>query len=243
MANSTMISPNMIVSTDLVLNHTRPTFTEIGDIDFKNLDPISVKNCRLDDYLKHNSSPITDYLNQMSPLFDGDILVDVKFHSLTEGSITCIPGWHIDGSLLTSVNFKPEQYLLYVCGDSAMTEFCEDIITVPKSRDSIKAIHRYEASKISQLKSGWNAKYDATNMHRGTQSATTGERLLIRMMTSHVIKGSSYESSIFTPFNSQLRPMTDAEIEQAALDDPDAQPMTEEQLAKARRRVPRVNRK
>ena len=36
-----------------------------------------------------------------------------------------------------------------------------------------------------------------------------------------------------------MRPMTDAEVEAAALADPDAQPMTPEQLAKARR-VPRV---
>lgn len=35
--------------------------------------------------------------------------------------------------------------------------------------------------------------------------------------------------------SSPLRPMTDAEIERAALDDPDAQPLTEEHLAKARR--------
>jgi putative transcriptional regulator len=36
-----------------------------------------------------------------------------------------------------------------------------------------------------------------------------------------------------------IRPMTDAEIEAAAADDPDARPMTAEQLATARR-VPRV---
>jgi putative transcriptional regulator len=36
-----------------------------------------------------------------------------------------------------------------------------------------------------------------------------------------------------------MRPMTDAEVEAAALADPDAQPMTPEQLARVRR-VPRV---
>jgi len=36
-----------------------------------------------------------------------------------------------------------------------------------------------------------------------------------------------------------MRPMTEAEVEAAALADPDAQPMTPEQLARARR-VPRV---
>lgn len=42
------------------------------------------------------------------------------------------------------------------------------------------------------------------------------------------------------PFpNAPMRPMTDAEIEAAALADPDARPMTEAELSKARR-VPRV---
>ncbi len=183
----------------ITLNKNPISIEQFGDIDYFDLDRISVKNCYMDDYLDRSANrPIKDFLVKNSCLFQGKVLIDVKFHEFKKSAIPCIPGWHIDGSVLQGSK-SIEQYLLYICGTVSFTEFCNDEFEVPCELKSVPSIKSFEAKSITKLKSGEMAKYDGTNMHRGSPSGSSGSRLLIRMMTSETITGLSYHNSIFRP--------------------------------------------
>ena len=175
-------------------------------MDLGSMPPISVKNCKLDSYLEESQNPhIAQFLGAASNYLDQDreILVDVKFHDPQVGGTPALPGWHVDGSTLMgrSMKKRKEQYLLYVVGDSAMTEFCLDRIDVdhgPKGLQQI-AEHRATPARCFKLRSGFFVTYDSLQMHRATQAEESGKRLLIRLMASDTILGLPYERAIFNP--------------------------------------------
>jgi hypothetical protein len=189
---------------NLVLNQNEVRISDVGELDFKDLAPESVKNCRFESYIQFGNPRITQFmldLTAYTPFHRLDTIVDVKFHDLPPDNHTCIPGWHIDGSLLSSSNAIPEQYLLYVCGEDSMTEFCLDRVEVPKSLDAVAIIKAHKDEGVFRMRSGQAIRYDGLQMHRGTPAGKGGKRLLIRLMTSPVIRGQSYRQSVFEPYN------------------------------------------
>jgi len=175
-------------------------------MDLGSMPPISVKNCTLDSYLDESQNPeIVSFLDTAAALLDQDrtILVDVKFHDLQAGDTPALPGWHVDGSTLIKRGMKKrkEQYVLYVVGDVAMTEFCLDQIEVDPGPKGIQQIaeHRANPARCFKLRSGFYATYDSLQMHRATPAEESGKRLLIRLMASDTILGLPYDRAIFNP--------------------------------------------
>jgi hypothetical protein len=194
---------------EVILNKNAVEITEIGNIDFKNLEPISVKNCSYLEYMKYGENIIKDFIQNIKSSYfekfsDEKILIDVKFHNLRKNQYPCIPGWHIDGSLLFSKKSFFETYVLYICGDTSFTEFCHDEIIVPRAASSIDLIKQHDGKNISALSSGQIAFYNSTNMHRGVKSEIDGKRLLIRVMHSDIIRKVSYKDSIFQPIRATI---------------------------------------
>jgi hypothetical protein len=183
-------------------------------MDISSMSPISVRNCTLDSYLLNSeNTEIIGFLSRVAHYLMREvlptgpwpskprILVDVKFHDLQVDQIPAIPGWHIDGSSLAQPEGPRERYLLYVCGPSAMTEFCMSQLEVPAGQEGKAKIAEYEAPyyECFKLSSGDFISYDSRQMHRATPAEESGKRLLIRIMHSDTIPGLPYERAIFNP--------------------------------------------
>ena len=190
------------MTTDLVLNKNKPVFRRWGDLNPKDFDPISVKNCKIEDYLSHGSkNAIHSFIEKMQGEYfrEKNVLVDVKFHDIRENVYPCLPGWHTDGSFYEHKSYVEEKYLLYITGDVCSTEFCLDEVEFPLEKQTRTSMLNHNAKEIVSLPFGSFVLYNSTNIHRGTKSTQAGHRLLIRLMSSPRIKGSSYEQALFTP--------------------------------------------
>jgi len=130
-----------------------------------------------------------------------NVLVDVKFHDIQANVVPCLPGWHTDGSLFEVENASLEKYLLYISGEVCPTEFCLDPLIYPQERASRQTMKNYQAKNTISLPFDSFVQYDSTAMHRGTKSTKAGHRLLIRVMSSNIIRGSNFNQAVYKPFN------------------------------------------
>ena len=153
-----------------------------------NLNIISCKNAALEDALKfYAGTLIADRLKYLSQFLSGTHrhqLVDVKYHSLKEGIVPCIPGWHVDGG-----PGVPSEYVLCVAG-SSHTEFYTGNLTLSFNGNT-KQFCRQMSTMIPgptfALQDWQIVKYNHLAPHRGGSAEKAGPRLLLRLMESDTI--------------------------------------------------------
>jgi hypothetical protein len=145
------------------------------------------------------NSSLVRYLLDSAPIVGRHkrVLVDIKVHDLKEGEYTCMPGWHLDGSVnIHGADKQPELHHLFIAGPSARTEFLDIPIELPidpkwdfaqKSRligaqlDKMKGLPVFTAPNCEFV------TYDDSYFHRGTAAQQPCVRLLVRVTETDVI--------------------------------------------------------
>lgn len=178
----------------------QPSLAELKDIRcFKYADYRYVwDNCN-NDYVR--------YVLDIIPIFGKHerILIDVKIHDLTPGTIPCIPGWHLDGSINPEDKpRRPETLTLFVTGQHARTKFLADPIDLPvEDKWSFAMISRACSRMIPEDHAEWQmpsctfGTYDDHYFHRGVAATSSEKRLLIRTTETDIIRP---RNKIYTPY-------------------------------------------
>jgi len=155
----------------------------------------SVKNAPLEAAIaQYSTTPIADVIQYQKNLLlscagSGGAFAlkykyfscDVKVHSLEEGQVPCIPGWHIDGG-----QRNKSIYALMVVGVSR-TQICLEKLSYPDRSSDLEfcaQFSRLEPKEVRKLEDWEIMLYDNLMMHRGTPAVSDGLRLLVRTMAS-----------------------------------------------------------
>lgn len=178
-----------------------PSFDDIANVTcYKYADIEYVLGVCDNDYVKYVLSKI--------PIFNKHkrVLIDIKVHNLVVGDYTCVPGWHLDGSINPNkLPKKPETFTLFVTGSAALTEFLaqEFIVDIDESLDFAARSNFYSGKipsshPITVIPSCTFSTYDDSYYHRGKASSGRERRLLIRTTETDIINP---KNSIYTPYH------------------------------------------
>ena len=125
------------------------------------------------------------------------IVVDVKVHHLKTGEYSCMPGWHLDGSL--NVRNEPKEselHHLLVIGPTARTEFLDDPVEFdldPKwdfaARSKVlgKILDKMENLATFTVPNAQFVTYDDSFFHRAAAAKFDCWRLLVRVTETDII--------------------------------------------------------
>jgi hypothetical protein len=128
-------------------------------------------------------------------------LLDVKFHVLEANECTCIPGYHLDGSIRTTMQDgeNGEQYTLFIAGpEETATEFLDQpLVTEVNPAWSFKEISENVSKAVPKGAKGRRItpfvahSYDYRYLHRGAVVVKPAVRLLVRQAFSNNIRPSN----------------------------------------------------
>jgi len=134
------------------------------------------------------------------------VLVDVKMHDLKKGQHTCLPGWHLDGSMNPEgIEKKPELHHLFVGSMFCRTQFLDSPLDIPidpswtfaERSKKLGALLDDMILSIFTIPNCHFVTYDDTFFHRGAQSEGDELRLLVRVTETDVIHP---QNRIYTPY-------------------------------------------
>jgi hypothetical protein len=130
-------------------------------------------------------------------------VVSITSEILHPGRNTCLDiGWHLDGRMQRD---DPEHYALVCFGDDGFrTMFCADRIVgqIPVTPTTVEGRHQlfgklmqrdlHNESGGIEIPNGQPVVYTTFDFHKGRQVITTGRRVLIRVMSSNLIKAKPF---------------------------------------------------
>lgn len=134
------------------------------------------------------------------------VLVDIKVHDLKKGQHTCVPGWHLDGSIdPDGIKTKGEVHHLFVASRFCRTLFLDSPLDIPvdpswtfaERSKKIGALLDDMILSVFTIPNCRFVTYDDTFFHRGAQSEGDELRLLIRVTETDVIKP---QNRVYTPY-------------------------------------------
>lgn len=139
-------------------------------------------------------------------------VVDVKVHMLMKGMNPAIPGWHTDGvfrgsdgqpDLERDNELTPIDYLLWVSGSKALTQFLTTPFTMDVPKDIGSDLYREMNIRVGEFVQDWKhsdfedkpniittvpscqwVSWNSRNIHRGVPSTGSEWRILIRIAMS-----------------------------------------------------------
>lgn len=104
------------------------------------------------------------------------VLIDVKVQDLHPELCSCIPGWHLDGSMR-----EIEVHHLYVL-NGPQTEFVDE----PMFLDRRHLIP--DDVKITTAREGFITTFTSLDFHRGVYATKPTRRLLVRLTETNIIR-------------------------------------------------------
>ena len=109
------------------------------------------------------------------------VLIDVKVQDLHPEICSCLPGWHLDGSMQ-----EVEVHHLCVL-NGPQTEFIDEPLHLPgKYPDIVKMIP--QDVKITQAKEWFITTFTSLDFHRGVFATKPTRRLLVRLTETNIIQ-------------------------------------------------------
>lgn len=108
------------------------------------------------------------------------VLIDVKVQDLHPEICSCLPGWHLDGSMR-----EIEVHHLCVL-NGPQTEFIDEPLHLPGVYpDNVKMIPA--DVKITKAREGFITTFTSLDFHRGVYATKPTRRLLVRLTETNVI--------------------------------------------------------
>jgi len=176
----------------MIFNEKKPTITSINNIHFPFL--VNLKLYRQASIMKvyEEGSNTLRQLLSSAPISLGKykrILVDIKVQTLDKDTVSCIPGWHLDGKL-TTVNDDRNTYHI-LCFGGAPTEFIGCPFNLNNDLWTSQSIlKKYIPNNIEVYKLPeyvWNS-YTELDWHRGVSSETPCTRTFIRLTETNYLR-------------------------------------------------------
>lgn len=158
------------------------------------------KNGNFDTVYGNCNNDYVRYVLDKMPVLDGFKyrLVDVKLHVLQANECTCMPGYHLDGSIKTTTEDRDqgEQYTLFVAGpQESATEFLDSPFPYVVDKGwNFKQVSEYVSEAIPETLPGYKippftlCSYDYRYFHRGPIVTRPTVRMLIRQVFSNNIR-------------------------------------------------------
>ena len=178
----------------------QPTRADLRDVRcFKYADYDYVYNNCENDYVRH----ILDRMPVMNK--HKRVLIDIKVHDLQLDYVSCVPGWHLDGSINPKgLPKRPETFTLFVTGQAARTRFLAESIKLDvKESWDFATMNCHCAKMIPKDHPEWAipscqfGTYSDNYFHRGSSSLGTERRLLVRTAETDIIQP---QNRIYTPY-------------------------------------------
>lgn len=152
------------------------------------------KNADMDYVRKNSNESIRNLLDQV-PLENHHryLCVDIKPIVTDPGQCVCLPGWHLDTveNPFNSDELPERHHIICLLSDDT-TEYIETPLDLDIDHsDSIKDIRiKIDAVPYSVYKAPRDAfvTYGRLNLHRGPVAVTSGQRVLVRVSETNVIK-------------------------------------------------------
>jgi hypothetical protein len=115
-----------------------------------------------------NTAPITGRFKR--------VLIDIKVQDLHPDICSCIPGWHLDGSMQ-----EVEVHHLCVL-NGPQTEFIDEPLFLDRE-------HRIPNEvKVRSAREGFITTFTSLDFHRGVYAAAPTRRLLVRLTETNIIQ-------------------------------------------------------
>jgi len=135
------------------------------------------------DFVYPRTSWMVRYIIDTAPLTNRfkRVLVDVKVQDLRPEICSCLPGWHLDGSMK-----ELEVHHLYVF-NGPQTEFIDEPLHLPgKYPDIVPMIP--QSARIKPTREGFITTFTSRDFHRGVYATKPTLRLLVRLTETNVIQ-------------------------------------------------------
>lgn len=155
--------------------------TPLGLVDTRDLPPEDFKYADVD-FVYPRTSGLVKHIIETTP-FTGRfkrVLIDVKVQDLTPDIYSCIPGWHLDGSM------REIEYHHLVVLNGPQTEFIDEPLHLPTEYPHCVRLIPQDV-KVTTAREGFITSFTSKDFHRGVRAEQPTRRLLVRLTETNVI--------------------------------------------------------
>lgn len=155
--------------------------TPLGLVDARDFPPEDFKYADVD-FVYPRTNGLVKHIIETAPLTNRfkRVLIDVKVQDLTPELCSCLPGWHLDGSMQ-----EIEVHHLCVL-NGPQTEFIDEPLHLPGDYpNNVKLIP--QDVKITKAREGFITTFTSLDFHRGVYTTQPTRRLLVRLTETNVI--------------------------------------------------------
>lgn len=155
--------------------------TPLGTVDTRDFPPEDFKYADVD-FVYPRTNGLVKHIIETAPLTGRfkRVLIDVKVQDLHPEICSCLPGWHLDGSMR-----EIEVHHLCVL-NGPQTEFIDEPLHLPGTYpDNVKMIP--QDVKITTAREGFITTFTSLDFHRGVYATKPTRRLLVRLTETNVI--------------------------------------------------------
>ena len=156
--------------------------TPLGTVDTRDFPPEDFKYADVD-FVYPRTNGLVKHIIETAPLTDRfkRVLIDVKVQDLRPEICSCLPGWHLDGSMR-----EIEVHHLCIL-NGPQTEFIDEPLHLPGAYpDNVKMIPA--DVKITTAREGCITTFTSLDFHRGVYATKPTRRLLVRLTETNIIQ-------------------------------------------------------
>ena len=108
------------------------------------------------------------------------VLIDIKVQDLHPELCSCVPGWHLDGSM-------QENEVHHLCVlNGPQTEFIDEPLHLPGQYPGILNMIP-QSARVTSTREGFITTFTSRDFHRGVYATRPTRRLLVRLTESNII--------------------------------------------------------
>lgn len=150
------------------------SFEDFPSEDFKYADA---------EHVYRRTNPLVQHIIECAPLTNRfkRVLIDIKVQDLHPEICSCLPGWHLDGSMQ-----EIEVHHLCVL-NGPQTEFINEPLHLPGIYPDIVQMIPASAAVVS-TREGFITTYTSMDFHRGVYATKPTRRLLVRLTETNIIQ-------------------------------------------------------
>lgn len=162
-------------------NFEPPREKSLGTVDTRDFPPEDFKYADVD-FVYPRTNGLVKHIIETAPLTGKfkRVLIDVKVQDLTPEVCSCLPGWHLDGSMQDI-----EVHHLCVL-NGPQTEFVNKPLFLSAGYpNNVKEIP--DDVPVRQIREGFITTFTSLDFHRGVYATKPTRRLLVRLTETDVI--------------------------------------------------------